>query len=128
MEIREWSKANADYGRRLFSSGMEGARSGREEFLDGEPLTPFLSQTVQHSFGIAAIGACIGALGSFAAYRRETLAKAVGFGLLGGLIGLAAGVVWESRRLTASVAGSALTNIGKARDERWLAKHPIDYA
>jgi hypothetical protein len=50
------------------------------------------------------------------------------FGLLGGAIGFGAGVAWESRRLTASVAGSALRNIGRVRDEHWLTKHPIDYA
>jgi hypothetical protein len=27
-----------------------------------------------------------------------------------------------------SAASSALKNIGKVRDEHWLAKHPIDYA
>jgi hypothetical protein len=54
--------------------------------------------------------------------------RALTYGLLGGAVGLCAGLVWESRRLTASVAGSALKNIGQVRDERWLAKHPIDYA
>jgi hypothetical protein len=48
--------------------------------------------------------------------------------LLGGLIGLGAGMVWEDRLLIASTASGALKNIGKARDEHWLATHPIDYA
>jgi hypothetical protein len=50
------------------------------------------------------------------------------YGLLGGAIGFGAGVAWESRRFTASVADGALRNIGKVRDEHWLTKHPIDYA
>ena len=41
MDLTKWSKANADYGRKLLDSGIEGARSGEEAFLDGEPLTPF---------------------------------------------------------------------------------------
>jgi len=47
---------------------------------------------------------------------------------LGGAVGLAAAFAWESRHLTASVAGSALKNMGRARDEHWLSTHPIDYA
>jgi hypothetical protein len=37
-------------------------------------------------------------------------------------------MAWKSRHLSASVAGSALKNIGKVRDQQWLTKHPIDYA
>jgi hypothetical protein len=50
------------------------------------------------------------------------------YGLLGAAIGVGASVAWESRRLTASVAGGALKNIGRVRDEHWLTNHPIDYA
>jgi hypothetical protein len=50
------------------------------------------------------------------------------YGLLGGAIGFGAAVVWESRCLTASIAGGALKNIGRVRDEHWLSNHPIDYA
>ncbi|MGA8149565.1 MAG: hypothetical protein WB952_01210 [Terriglobales bacterium] len=50
------------------------------------------------------------------------------YGLLGGAIGLGAGIAWETRCLTARAAGGALKNIGKVRDEHWLTKHPIDYA
>jgi hypothetical protein len=76
----------------------------------------------------AALGACIGVLGSYPGYRQKSIARALTYGLLGGVVGLGASLVWENRRLTASVAGSALRNIGKVRDEHWLTKHPIDYA
>jgi hypothetical protein len=59
---------------------------------------------------------------------RRTAAKVLASGLLGGAIGLAAGVVWESRFLAASVAGGALSRIDKVRDEHWFEKNPIDYA
>jgi hypothetical protein len=59
---------------------------------------------------------------------NTSISRILGFGFLGSLIGFASGVVWESRDLTASVAANALTNIDKVRDERWLQKHPIDYA
>ena len=127
MDLRSWSKSSADYGRRLLDSGIAGARSGREAFLNGESLTPFLSESVRSAVKPAVVGACIGVLSSYPAYRKS-MARALAFGLLGGLIGWGAGLAWESRRLTASAAGGALRNIGKVRDERWLAKHPIDYA
>jgi len=71
---------------------------------------------------------CIGALGSYSGYRQKSIVRTLAFGLVGAVIGLGAGLAWESRRLTASAAESALKNIGRARDEHWLAKHPIDYA
>jgi len=56
------------------------------------------------------------------------MGRILGFGFLGSLIGFASGLAWESRDLTASIAGNALKNIDKVRDERWLEKNPIDYA
>jgi hypothetical protein len=60
--------------------------------------------------------------------RRKSTAVTVAYGLLGGAIGLTTGLAWKSRHLSASVAGNALKNMGRVRDEQWLAKHPIDYA
>jgi hypothetical protein len=128
MDLRKWSKSNADYGRRLLDSGMEGARSGREAFLNGESLTPFLNETVRGAVRPAVLGACIGVLGSCPRSRQKSLTRTLAFGLLGGAIGLSIALAWESRRLTASAAGGALRSMGRVRDERWLAKHPIDYA
>ena len=128
MDLREWSKLNADYGRRLLDSGLEGARFGEEAFLNGKSLTPFLGESVRSALKPAALGACFGVLGSYAGYRQKSITRTLAYGLLGGAIGLGAGVAWESRRLTASVAGSALKNIGRVRDEHWLTEHPIDYA
>jgi hypothetical protein len=128
MDLRKWSKSNADYGRRLLDSGLEGARSGEEAFLNGKSLTPFLGESIRSALKPAALGACIGVLGSYAGYRQKSITRTLAYGLLGGAIGLGAGLAWESRRLTASVAGSALRNIDRVRDEHWLTKHPIDYA
>jgi len=128
MDLREWSKSNADYGRELLHSGIEGARSGGEAFLHGESLTPFLSESVRSALKPAALGACIGVLGSCPGNRQKSISRALVYGLLGAAIGVGASVAWESRRLTASAAGGALKNIGRVRDEHWLTKHPIDYA
>lgn len=128
MDLYKWSKSNADYGRRLLDSGIEGARSGQEAFLKGKSLTPFLSESVRSAWMPAAFGVCIGVLGSYPRYRQKSITRVLKFGLLGGAVCLGAGFIWENRHLTASVAESALRSIGKVRDEHWLAKHPIDYA
>ncbi len=128
MDLREWSKSKAEYGRRLVDSGLEGVRSGEQAFLNGKSLTPFFSQSVRGAVIPAVLGAGVGALGSCVARRQQSVGRALGFGFLGAALGLVAGLVWESRSLTASVAGCALKNIGKARDEHWLTTHPIDYA
>lgn len=128
MDLSKWSKSQADYGRELLHSGLEGARCGGETFLHGEPLAPFLSESIRSALKPAAVGAFIGVLGSYPGNREKSITRALAYGLLGGAIGLGAGVAWENRRLTASAAGSALRNIGRVRDEHWLTKHPIDYA
>src|SRR5271167_3865892 len=120
MDLRKWSKANSDYGRELFHSGIEGARSGGEAFLNGESLTPFLSDSVRNALRPAALGACMGVLGSYPGSRQKSISRTLAYGLLGGAIGFGAALAWESRSLTASVAGGALENIGRVRDAHWL--------
>jgi hypothetical protein len=128
MDLREWSKSEVEYGRKVLDSGLAGVRSGREEFLNGRPLTPFLNDSVRKALKPAALGACLGVLGSLAASRNKSIGRALLFGLLGGAIGFSTGVAWESRRLTASAARGALQNIHKTRDEHWVEKHPVAYA
>jgi hypothetical protein len=128
MDLGGWVKSNVNYGRRLVDSGIEGARTGQEEFLDGKPLTPFLGESARGALAPAALGACVGVLVSYPICKLKSMAVTLAYGLLGGAIGLTTGLAWKSRRLSASVAGSAWKNIGKVRDEQWLAKHPIDYA
>lgn len=128
MELRNWSKSEVEYGRKVLNSGLAGARSGREEFLNGRSLTPFLSKAVRNASRPAAAGAILGVLGSYPGERHRFANRALTFGILGWAIGLGVGIAWQSRRLTACVAGGALKNIGRVRDEHWLDKHPIDYA
>ena len=128
MNQAKWSKSNTDYGRELLNSGLEGARSSREAFLSSKPLGSFLAESVHYALKPAALGACIGVLGGYRGYRQKSIIRSLAYGLLGGVIGLGASLAWKSRRFTASVAGGAMRNMGKVRDERWLTKHPIDYA
>jgi hypothetical protein len=128
MALREWVKTNVDYGRRLVGSGIEGARSGQEEFLNGEPLAPYLGESVKGALLPAVVGACVGVLVGYPISRRKSSSVTWVYGLLGCAIGLTTGFAWKSRHLGASVASGAMKNISKVRDEKWLARHPINYA
>ncbi len=128
MGVSKWVQSNVDYGRRLVGSGIEGARSGQEEFLDGKPLTPYLGESVRSALLPAALGVCIGALIASPITRRKSVAVKLTYGLLGGILGLTTGLAWENRSLGASVAGGAWKKMGRVRDEQWLSKNPIDYA
>jgi hypothetical protein len=101
MDLRKWSKLSAEYGRELLHSGIEGARTGREAFLNGESLTPFLNESIRSALKPAALGACLGVLGSYPSYRDKSISRSLAYGLLGGALGLGVGVAWESRRLSA---------------------------
>jgi hypothetical protein len=127
MNLHEWSQSEVEYGRKVLHSGLAGARSGRETFLNGRPLTPFLNEAVRNASVPAAVGAFVGVLASQPRDQRSACKAAI-FGFLGWTIGLGLGMAWQSRGLTACVTGAALRSIGRVRDEHWLERHPIDYA
>jgi hypothetical protein len=128
MELRNWSKSEFEYGRRILNSAVDGARGGREAFLKGRSLTPFLREGLRSALKPAVVGASIGVLGSYPGHRHRSIGRALAFGFAGWAIGLGAGFAWETRGLTARVNSCALRNIGRMRDEHWLERNPIDYA
>jgi len=128
MTLRQWSSSNLHYGRKLLDSGLEGARSGEQAFLAGARLSPFLNRSLRSSLAPAALGACLGFFGSHPGSRHRSAARAFTCGVLGGVVGFGASVAWDNRRLAASIASSAIRNIGRVRDQHWLDRHPIDYA
>lgn len=128
MYISELCKSEFDYGRKVVNSGLEGARSGREAFLCGRPFTPFFRESILKALKPAGLGAVVGLVADCRSNERRSVGRIITSGLLGGLIGLAAGLVWETRALASSSAVGALEKIGEVRDEHWLEKNPIDYA
>ena len=128
MNLKEWSKSSADYGRKLVDSAVEGARTGESEFLKDEPLVPFLNESARRALAPAVVGACLGVLHGYLENGHRSTSRAIADGLLGGAIGFGAGLMWENRDFTARVVSGAWESIGKARDEHWFEKHPIDYA
>jgi hypothetical protein len=128
MGFREWSKSEVEYGRKVLGSGLEGARSGQEAFLNGRPLNAVLGESVQDALKPAMLGACIGFLSACANRRQRSIGRGLGLSGLYGVIGLGVGFAWASRALAAKMACHARRNVGRVRDERWLEEHPIDYA
>lgn len=127
MNFLQWSKSNVAYGRKLVDSAVEGAREGESSVLKDESLGVYLERSALHAMAPTIVGACLGFLGGYLENRRSR-GRAVVCGLLGGAIGFGAGVAWENRKLTASVASGAWKSVNKTRDEHWFEKNPIDYA
>jgi len=125
MTLQTWWKSNVSYSQKLVHSAAEGAQLGEENFLHGSRLTPFLSVAAREAISPAAIGAFIGLLSCLSQNRHR---RAFAYGVIGGAIGFGAALAWESRPLTASVVNAAWKEIGKARDQHWFEKNPIDYA
>jgi len=128
MRLSEWSKSEVKYGRKVLGSGLEGARSGQEAFLNGKPLNSFLGESVRGALKPAVLGACIGFLAGYPSRRQRSISGGLGLGWLGGVVGFGVGFAWASRALTAKMACAARRSVGRVRDERWLEEHPIDYA
>ncbi len=120
-------KSRLRYSRALVNSGLSGLRNGRDSHLQGQPLSGALTESARGAIGLAAIGTCAAIVGSCFA-PRDKRAKAVGYGVVGTVIGLVVGLAWKTRELTASMGRSALKEMGTVRDEHWLQRHPIDYA
>lgn len=128
MNLCSWFQSTLEYARKLVDSGLEGAGYGRERFLNGERLAPFVNESARKALQGATVGACIGMLGSRLSRNGKPVSRACAYGILGGAIGFGVGLAWRTRRLTTSVAQGVMENVNTARDEHWLEKNPIDYA
>ncbi len=108
MNLREWSESEVEYGRKVLNSGLAGARSGREAFLNGRPLTPFLERSSPKCLNPSCRGSTRRHTGQFPGTQSQVRKKTIVFGLFGWAIGLGVGIAWQSRGLTACAANGAL--------------------
>jgi hypothetical protein len=115
------------YGRKLVSAGISGIRNGQRT-LDGEAVSALVSDSARDSLKLAAAGACLGLLPACLAGRRPRFSSTLAFGVLGSALGFLLGFAWKTRTVTASIAQSAAKELHRVGDERWLERHPIDYA
>ena len=86
MNFMEWSKSSVDYGQKLVSSAIEGAREGEDEFLGEEALSPYLTESARHALGPAVVGVYLGALSGSIGHGHRSTSKTLACGLLGGAI------------------------------------------
>ena len=128
MTVQKWFESEVRYGRDVLAAGLEGIRSSRGTFLHGEPLSPFLKESVRRALKPAAIGTCLGLCGGCTGNRSGSLRRMMALGMAGGAIGLGVGIAWESRYLIVGAVSSARKKIGKVRDDHWFERNPIDYA
>src|ERR1035438_1360204 len=118
--------SNVAYLAELVSSGFRGALSVGRVTLEDGPSGSVLSDSIRKTKKPAAIGAFIGVLASV--WNRDSKhSTALRDGFVGSTLGLAGGVMWNSRGATGAVVRGAIRNINAARDERWLQLNPIDY-
>jgi hypothetical protein len=126
MKLASPQNSNAAYITRLVGTGFRGAISVSRLSFKDEPAGSVLSHSFRKSWKPAAIGACIGVLASvWKRGRKPSTALRAGF--VGSTLGLAGGVVWNSRGVTGAVVRGAIKNVNAARDERWLELNPINY-
>jgi len=128
MSVKDWSMSTVEYGRKLVQSTVNGVRAGEERFREDGQLAPYLERSAKQSFGAAVVGVVVGACIGYHGNERRSVGRLVVGGILGGFIGFGAGLLWETRDLTASVGSDVRKNVQLARDEHWLRRHPIDYA
>jgi len=128
MKIGDWLKSEVGYGRDLADSGLQGARAAADSILHGEPVGEILGRSARASWAPTVMGAGVGAVCALLAHgRKPKNATVVVMGVVGGVVGFAAGVAWETRQLSSGIARGALRKIGTTRDSHWLGKHPINF-
>lgn len=128
MSVKDWSLSTVGYGRKLLHSTVSGVRTGEEQFREKGHLTPYLGRSAKQSLGPTTIGAIVGACIGNQWGEHRCLSRMLVGAVLGGLAGFGAGMLWETRDLTASVGSNVRKNVQLTRDERWFQRHPIDYA
>lgn len=128
MNVTEWVGENLEYGRKLVDSALEGAQAAGGVALGDQTVPKVLVKSAPSALGLAAIGAGVGVLCSYLGNKRKLSGESVAFGVLGGVAGLLVGLGWSTRHLTKGAATGAMKHMSNVRDERWLERHPIDYA
>jgi len=115
------------YGRKLINASISGIRNGRDD-LGYNSVSNCMLEAVPDSLKLAAVGACLGVLPAVLTKRRSRVSTMIAFGAACGALGFVAGFTWKTRKVTSSLAHSALREVRKVNDEHWLERHPIDYA
>jgi hypothetical protein len=128
MSLQNGSEPSAQYEEKVVSCESSREQADQQKLPYERPLRGFLADSMRSAVAPAAIGVCVGLLGSCPRKRSSSLSRALAFGVLGGAIGFGAGIAWEGRSLAANAAHRTSQKLGRMRDERWMKKHSIAYA
>ena len=124
METVHSLQLDLTYLKQLIGAGLDGIETTRRE-IDGGV---FASPSRPEVWKPAAIGTTIGVLTTRLAGNRKSASRTALGGLVGGVLGLGAGLVWASRGYIGHAARAAVRRVNTTRDAHWLETHPIDYA
>ena len=113
-------ESELSYARKIAGAGWGSVVSARQE-------TKVFPASTKAVWIAVAVGAGVGMLSRVGGKRSTAATVAIG-ALIGGVVGFGAGIAWESREFTGTVARKAMREIGAVRDARWLERNPIDYA
>jgi len=128
MDIGDKIKSGMGYAGDLADTGWKGARDAGSAALKGEPVGRVLTRSAQASWTSTLVGAAVGALvGYLVNTRKPSISRVAACAVIGGTVGFGTGLAWETRELSSGMARGAMRNINKARDQHWLATHPIDF-
>ena len=128
MNVAEWVGENLEYARDLVSSAVEGAKDARHALGEEQKLPEVLVKAAPSTVALTALGIGAGIVCSYFGNKRKFTRECAAFGLIGGVAGLLIGLGWSTRHVTNGLANGAVKGMNHARDERWLERHPIDYA
>jgi hypothetical protein len=115
-----------EYGRELVHSGLEGARTARDNNLHGKPVYALIGESAQNSLVPAIVGAGLGLLAGLL-FSKPRTAKALALGVAGAVVGVGATMAWNTRELTGDMARGAAKNISSTRNSHWLKNNPVCY-
>lgn len=127
LGISEKVKENLAYSKELLESGIEGASEARKAVLASEEHSGLVTAAAQESWLPAAVGVLAGAVCGVLADDRKPVRGVIAGGLLGAVLGFGGSFAWKTRPLTSAMAREAGKHIGGVRDERWLARNPVNY-
>ena len=110
------------YLKQLIGAGLDGIESARRDQAGG------IIASRPGMWMPAAIGTTLGVLTTSLAGKRKSASRTAWGGLVGGVLGISAGLAWASRGLIGHAARTATRRVNATRDAHWLETHPIDYA
>lgn len=111
------------YGHELIHAGLDGIREG--DRVGSRAPEVQVTLCARQSLWAAALGGGVALVVCSIMDKRMRVVRPV---LACSAAAFAAEFLWQTRDVTSAMLKCAESEIGKVRDQHWLASHPIDYA